>query len=139
MKFVLWVLVAVVTGAVAYWVGTQLKPGEEPFYVFDTQAPAYVAPSAIAATSPGGFTGFGETDSSDSRVVISGRVQDITDSSITLEGPQGLQTKLRFGDSPRIYELDEATADILRPGVTVAVRLNDAQDTVEGLLVLSQP
>ncbi len=77
-KFGLWAFAAVVIAAASYFVGTTLKPGEEPYYLYNTQAAAYDAPSAIAATSPGGFTGFGETDGSDSRVVLSGRVIDIT-------------------------------------------------------------
>jgi hypothetical protein len=138
-KFGLWVFAAVLLAAASYYVGTTLKPGQKPYYIFDTQAPAYGEPSSIAATSPGGFTGFGETDGSDSRVVVSGRVVEMTEDSLTLEGTFGQRTSLRFGDSPRISRLDEANADILRPGVMVSVRLNDAGDTVESVLVLSQP
>ena len=138
-KFGLWALAAIVIAASSYYAGTTLKPGEEPYYIFDTQAPAYGEPSALAATSPGGFTGFGETDGSASRVVISGRVIELTDASITLEGTLGQRTALSFGESPRIMRLGNGSVDLLRPGFTVAVRLNEAGDTVEGLLVLSQP
>jgi hypothetical protein len=138
-KFGLWVAAAVLTGAMAFLVGSALKPGAEPTYLFDTQAPAYGEPSSIAATSPGGFTGFGETAGSGDRVVVSGRVTDLTDSSITLEGSLGQTTLLTFRDSPRVYSLEAATSDLLRPGVTVALRLNEAGDAVEGVLVLSQP
>ena len=138
-KFGLWVAAAVLTGAIAYLAGSALKPGAETTYLFDTQAPAYGDPSAIAATSPGGFTGFGETAGSVDRVVVSGRVTEFTDSSITLEGALGQTTLLTFGDSPRVYRLEAATNELLRPGVTIALRLNEAGDTVEGVLVLSQP
>ena len=137
-KFGLWVLAAVVIAAVAYFVGSALKPGEDPYYIYRTEAPAYDPPKTIAATSPGGFTGFGETDGTDSRVVISGRVIDLTDSQLTLEGPQG-QTTVRFGDSPPIMRLQESDQSVLQPGDKVAVRLNDAGDTAESILVLSQP
>jgi hypothetical protein len=136
-KFGLWVGVAVVTAVVAFFVGSALKPGADPTYVFDTQAPAYGDPAAIAATSPGGFTGFGETAGTADRVVISGRVTELTGSSLTLEGAQGQITSLKFGDAPRVFRLEPATRDLLRPGVTVAVRLNDARDTVVSLLVLT--
>lgn len=138
-KFGLWALAAVAIAAASYFAGTTLKPGEQPYYVFDTRAPAYGAPSAIAATSPGGFTGFGETDAGASRVVISGRVIELTEASITLEGTLGQRTALTFGEAPRISRLEGGNLDLLQPGVTVAVRLNEAGDTVEGVLVLSQP
>jgi hypothetical protein len=138
-RFGLWALAAVVIGAASYFVGTALKPGQTPFYVFDTEAPAYGAASAIAATSPGGFTGFGETDGSNSRVVVGGRVVEITGQALTLESSLGQRTNLTFADSPRIFRLEPASAETLRPGVTVAVRLNQAGDTVEGVLILSQP
>ena len=138
-RFGLWALAAVVIAAASYFAGSALKPGEDPYYVFDTAAPAYGDPSGIAATSPGGFTGFGETDGSNSRVVISGRVIEKSDDAITLESPLGRQTSLRFGDAPRIFRLDSGELGLLRPGVSVAVRLNPAGDTVEAVLVLSQP
>src|SRR5690606_31820786 len=115
------------------------KPGAEPHYVFQTDAPAYQPPSAIAATTPGGFTGFGETDGSASRVVVSGRVVEITETGLTLEGVQGQRTVITFAESPRIFRVAPPGANELKPGATVAVRLNEAGDTVEGLLVLSQP
>ena len=138
-KFGLWALAAASIAAVSYFAGTQLKPGEAPYYIFDTDAPAYGAPAALAATSPGGFTGFGETDGRDSRVVLSGRVTELTEAGLTLESTHGLTTSLTFAEAPRIFRLEGAGADLLRPGVTVAVRLNPAGDTVEGVLILSQP
>ena len=138
-KFGLWALTAVAIAASAFFVGTTLKPGEEAYYLFDTQAPAYGEPSALAATSPGGFTGFGEAGGAAGRVVLSGRVIELTESSITLEGSLGQTTALTFGEAPRVYRLDAGSSDLLRPGVTVALRLNEAGDTVEGILVLSQP
>jgi hypothetical protein len=138
-KFGLWALAAVIIAAASYFAGSALKPGEAPYYVFDTDAPAYGAPAAIAATSPGGFTGFGESDGSRSRVVISGRVTDLTETGLTLESSLGQRTTLTLGQSPRIYRLEPADAGLLRPGVSVAVRLNEAGDTVEGVLILSQP
>jgi hypothetical protein len=138
-KFGLWVLAAVIIAGVSYFAGTTLKPGEEAYYVFDTDAPAYNEPSEVAATSPGGFTGFGETDGSNSRVVLSGRVTEMSDTSITLEGTLGQRTALEFGESPRIFRLEAGSSDLLKAGVRVAVRLNDAADTVEGVLILSQP
>ena len=139
LKFGAWALAAVAIGAIAYYAGTALKPGEEPYYIFDTVAPAYGDPSGIAATSPGGFTGFGETSGSRSRVVVGGRVVEQTADSITLEGVQGQRTSLRFGESPRVLRLDGGNADLLQAGARVAVRLNEAGDTVEAVLVLSQP
>jgi hypothetical protein len=138
-KFGLWALAAVVIGTAAYFVGTSLKPAKEPFYVFETDAPAHADPSNVAATSPGGFTGFGDADGGRTRVVIAGRVVEKTGDALTLEGTLGQRTLVRVGDSPRISRLDGGTADLLQPGATVAVRLNAAGDTVEAVLVLSQP
>ena len=138
-KFGLWALAAVIIAAVSYYAGTALRPAEEPYYIFDTDAPAYNDPTGVAATSRGGFTGFGESDGSRSRVVIGGRVIEKTGDSITLEGSLGQRTSIRFGESPRVVRLDGGSADLLRPGVSVAVRLNEAGDTVEAVLVLSQP
>jgi hypothetical protein len=137
-KFGLWAVAAIVLGAGAFFFGSALRPGAEPHYIYQTEAPAYDAPAVLAATSPGGFTGFGETDGTNSRVVISGRVTDISDSQVTLEGPAG-QTTLRFADSPRIQRLDEGDVSALEPGARVALRLNGAGDRVESVLVLSQP
>jgi hypothetical protein len=38
-----------------------------------------------------------------------------------------------------VTRLDGGSADLLQPGAAVAVRLNEAGDTVEAVLVLSQP
>jgi hypothetical protein len=138
-KFFLWSLAAVTVALASFFAGSALKPDEEPYYIFQTDAPAYAEPSGVAATSPGGFTGFGETDGSNSRVVLGGRVVEKDGDSITLEGTQGQRASLRFGESPRILRLDTGSASLLRPGVSVAVRLNEAGDTVEAVLVLSQP
>jgi len=138
-KFGLWVLAAAVIAAASFFVGAALKPGEEPHYIFDVDAPAYAEPSKVAATSPAGFTGFGESDGSRSRVVIAGRVVEKDEDSITLEGAQGQRTALGFGESPRIMRLEGGDSGLLRPGVAVAVRLDEAGDTVEAVLVLSQP
>jgi hypothetical protein len=136
-KFGLWVLAAVIIGAAAFFVGSSLRPGEEPHFIFDTGAPAYGEPSGVAATSTGGFTGFGETDGSRSRVVFSGRIVEISGSSVTLESLHGQRTALQFAGSPPLFRIDAADSADLRPGSQVALRLNEAGDTVEGILVLS--
>ena len=138
-KFGLWMLAAVAIAAASYFAGSSLRPDEEPHYVFDIEAPAYGEPSDIAATSPGGFTGYGETDGSSSRVVVGGRVVEMTEGSMTLEGTLGQQTSLEFGESPPILRLASGSAEMLRPGVSVAVRLNAAGDAIESVLVLSEP
>ena len=138
-KFGLWALAALAIAAASYYVGTTLKPGEEPYYILDTDAAAYGDPAAIAATSPGGFTGFGETDGSPSRVVISGRVVELTEASLTIESTLGQRTALSFGESPRISRLESGDTSRLQPGANVTLRLDEAGDTIEGVLILSQP
>lgn len=138
-KFGLWAAAAAVIAVAAYFVGSALKPAEHPYYIFDTEAVAYGQPPPIAATSKGGFTGFGETDGSPSRVVISGRVVELTESSLTLESTLGQHTSIRFGDTPRVSRLVPGSSELLQPGVTVALRLDETGETAEAVLVLSQP
>lgn len=139
VKAIAWIAAAVVIAVSAYFIGGALKPGEEPYYIFDTEAPAFQEPSEIAATSPGGFTGFGETDGSNSRVVLSGRVVEMTETAVTLEGAEGQPTLLEFGDAPPVYRVDEGSRDLLVPGMAVSVLLDEAEETVVSVLVVSEP
>src|SRR5690606_23711087 len=134
-RFGAWALAAVVVGAVSFFVGSALKPEAAPHYVFETEAPAHDAPSAIAATSPGGFTGFGEVGGGRSRVVIAGRVVEKSGDSVVIESVYGQRTPVRFGESPRILRLEGADASLLRAGLQATLRLNEAGDTVEAVLV----
>lgn len=139
IKFGAWLLAAIAIAAGSYLFGSSLKPEEEPFYIFDTAAPAYGQAHAIAALSPAGFTGFGEVDESNSRTVVAGRVIEIGDGALTLESPSGHRTALSFGDAPAISRLLPGSADQLVPGSRVAVRLSPDGQTVEALLRISRP
>ncbi len=105
VKFAAWLIAAVVIAGVAYFVGSALKPDEAPYYVFQTEAPAYDQPAAFAGQSQGGFTGFGELDNGDSRTVIAGRVVDMTDKSLTLEAAGGQRVALTLGAKPGIAQI----------------------------------
>ena len=125
--------------AVAYFVGSLLKPDEAPYYVFQTSAPAYDQPAAFAGQSQGGFTGFGELDNGDSRTVIAGRVVDVTDKSLTLEAAGGQRVALTLGAKPGISQIVDGAMSDIRPGVKVEVRLADGSaDTVSSVLIEGQ-
>ena len=139
LKFGAWAVAAVVIAAASWIIGGALKPDEPPHYVFETESDAYQQASVLPATTKGGFTGFGEIDGSAARTVLAGRVLEKTATGVILETPGGHRTSLRFAETPGIARVEPATQSLLRPGVTVAVRLNDTGDTVEAILVLAQP
>jgi hypothetical protein len=139
IKFGAWMAAAVLIGVGAFLTGGSLKPAEDPYYIFETDAAAHDDAVAVAAKSPGGFTGFGEVDGSASRTVIGGRVIEITAESVTLESTNGQVTTLRFGESPNVTRLVASNRDVLQTGSTVAVRLSQDKSTAEAVLVLSQP
>ena len=139
LKFGAWSIAAVAIAAGSFFIGGALKPAEPPHYVFETDAAAYAGASKVAATTRGGFTGFGEVDGSNARTVLAGRVVEKTGTGVVLETPGGQRTPLRFGASPGISRVEPATQALLRPGVTVAVRLDASGTEVEAVLVLAQP
>ncbi len=138
-RFIAWVLAGVAVAAVSFFVGGALKPAEEQFYLFDTDATAYGDAASIAAVSPGGFTGFGDVDGTDSRTVVGGRVVEVNSAGLTLEAPHGQRTALRFADQPRIERLGAAAVTDLSVGATIAVILSDDEETIVSALVLSAP
>jgi hypothetical protein len=138
-KFLAWVAAALIVAAASFLIGSSLKPDQTPFYVFETAAEAYEAPATVAALSPAGFTGFGELDGSGSRTVVAGHVVEMNPTSLTLEAASGHRTVLRFRDQPRIARLENGSRELLRPGVTVMVKLEDGSDVATALLVVSQP
>ena len=134
----LWGAGAILVAVLGFYIGGSLRPGEDPVYLFETDAPAFVTPTDIAATSPGGFTGFGETDGSNARVAIAGRIVEITDGGLVLEGAQGQRTSVSFSGEPPVLRLEGSDVDQLREGLNVALRLDDEGTTVESVLVLSE-
>jgi hypothetical protein len=121
-------------------VGGALKPEEPPHYLFDVDAPAFQTDLAsIAATSQGGFTGFGELAGGDDRTVLGGRVVEVSATSLTLETPQGSKTALRLGANSKLWRLDTGSSASIKPGATVIVKRGDAADDAAAVLVVSQP
>ena len=139
LKFGAWTIAAIIIAAASFFIGGALKPDEPPHYVFETDSDAYQPASAVPATTKGGFTGFGEIDGSAARTVLAGRVLEKTATGVVLETPGGQRTSLRFGETPGIARVEPATQTLLRPGITVAVRLDPTGDTVEAVLILAQP
>jgi len=140
VKFFGWVAAALVIALAAFFVGGALRPEAAPHYVFDVSAPAYEANlGAIAARSPGGFTGFGELAGGDDRTVIGGRVVEVSSSLLTIETQQGARTTLRLGANPKLTRLEAGSRQLLKPGATVIVRRGDQQDEAAAVLVLSAP
>lgn len=138
-RFIAWGLAAIVTAAGAFLLGGSLKPAAEPYFVFDTAAPAYSDTASIAALSPGGFTGFGDSDGTSSNTVLGGRVVLSSQDGLTLEAPNGQRTALRFAETPRVSRLGPGNDALLQPGATVSVRLAEDGQTAQSVLVLSAP
>jgi hypothetical protein len=139
LKFAGWTLLTLVAAVLAFMGGRELKPDQDPHYVFETDAAPYSEVGAIAAVSKGGFTGFGDLEGGDNRTVVAGRIVEITGSSLILEGTTGSRTTLRLGPQPKLARLLPAGHDLLRPGVTVQVRRGDSPDDAAAILVMVQP
>jgi hypothetical protein len=140
VKFGAWIVAAVVIAGLSFFIGGSLRPDEQPYYIFETAAAAYQQPVTIPATSRAGFTGFGEVDGTASRTVIAGRVVEVSQGAVVLEAPGGKRTSLRFGPQASIARLVEASREQIRPGATVAIRLDeDNQDSAAAVLIVSQP
>jgi hypothetical protein len=139
VKFAGWTALAIVVAMLAFVGGRELKPDEDPYYVFQTDAAAYDEVGAIAAVSKGGFTGFGDLEGGDNRTVVAGRIVEITPSSLVLESANGSRTTLRLGQQPKLARLLPADRDLLRPGATVQVRKGGSDDEAAAVLVIAQP
>lgn len=87
--------------------------------------------------SRGGFSGFGH--GLDGVVVQAGRITALDATTLTLTAPGGGIHALRLGPTPRLLRLESATRASLRIGATVSVRLSDDSETVEAVLILSEP
>ncbi|HEY7467358.1 MAG TPA: hypothetical protein VIB47_11770 [Dehalococcoidia bacterium] len=139
-KFIAWGVAAVAIGVAAFLVGGALKPEEPPHYLFDVEAPAFQTDLAsIAATSQGGFTGFGELAGGDDRTVLGGRVVEVSATSLTLETQQGSRTTLRLAANSKLWRLDAGSISSIKPGATVIVKRGAAQDDAAAVLVVSKP
>jgi hypothetical protein len=139
VKFAGWTAFAIVVAVLAFVGGRELKPDEDPYYIFETDAAAYSEVGTIAAVSKGGFTGFGDLEGGDDRTVVAGRVVEVTPTSLVLESQNGSRTTLRLGPQPKLARLLPAARDLLRPGATVQVRKGDTDDEAAAVLVLAQP
>jgi hypothetical protein len=139
VEFAGWTALAIVIAVLAFVGGREIKPDEDPYYVFETDAAAYEEVGAIAAVSQGGFTGFGDLEGGDNRTVVAGRVVEVTPTSLVLESPNGSRTTLRLGPEPTLSRLLPAARDLLRPGVTVQVRKSATDDEAAAVLVIAQP
>lgn len=139
-KFIAWGVAAVAIAIVAFVVGGALKPEEPPHYLFDVDAAAYQADiEAIAATSKGGFTGFGELTGGNDRTVLGGRVVEVGPTSLTLETQQGSRTTLRLGPNSRLARLETGARTAIRPGATVILKRGEQPDEAVAVLVVAQP
>jgi hypothetical protein len=138
-KFLAWGAAAIAMAAAAFVIGGELKPADPPHYLFDVEAPAFQADvGAIAATSQGGFTGFGELDGASDRTVVGGRVVEVSPTSLTLETPEGSRTTLRLGANSKLSKLDAGARAQIRPGANVLVKQGEQEGEAEAVLVLSQ-
>jgi hypothetical protein len=140
VKFGLWVASAVTVAVMAFFVGGMLKPDEAPYYVFDVDAPAYGSDlEALAAMSPGGFTGFEDLVPGGTRTVLGGRIVELTGESLVLETPTGAQTQVRLQDAPKLARLESGGRELLQPGASVLVKLGETEGLADAVLVISGP
>jgi hypothetical protein len=138
IKFGLWAAAAVGVAVVAFLVGGMLKPEEAPYYVFDLDAPAYGSDlEALAAMSPGGFTGFEDLIPGGSRTVLGGRVVELNGEDLTLETPAGAQTQMRLLEAPQLTRLESGGRELLQPGVSVIVKLGETEGEAAAVLIVS--
>jgi hypothetical protein len=138
IKFGLWAVVAVGVAVVAFLVGGMLKPEEAPYYVFDLDAPAYGSDlEALAAMSPGGFTGFEDLIPGGSRTVLGGRVVELSGEDLTLETPAGARTQMRLLETPQLTRLESGGRELLQPGASVIVKLGDTEGEAAAVLIVS--
>jgi hypothetical protein len=140
VKFGIWGAAAVVIAIVAFFVGGALRPEEEPYFLFDVEAPAFGGDlESLAAMSPGGFTGFQDLIPGGSRTVLGGRIVDLSETTMTLETASGALTEMRLQDSPRLSRLEPGSRELLQPGADVIVKLSDVEGEAAAVLVLSLP
>jgi hypothetical protein len=125
-------LTAVVIAALGFVVGRSLRPESGAAYSFEASPPA-LQPVTTAATSKAGFTGF--TEGADARTVISGRVVSATDTSITLQRPDGTTAVLRVTPQSPLRRLESADRTAIRSGAQVLVRREG--DTATAVLILA--
>ncbi|HEU0075231.1 MAG TPA: hypothetical protein VFS30_14600 [Dehalococcoidia bacterium] len=138
VKFGLWAVVAIGAALAAFLVGGMLKPEEPPYYVFDLDAPAYGSDlEALAAMSPGGFTGFEDLIPGGSRTVLGGRIVELSGEDMTLETPAGAKTQLRLLDTPRLTRLESGGRELLQAGVSVIVKLGETEGEAAAVLIVS--
>jgi hypothetical protein len=126
------IIAAAVIVALGFFVGRSLHPQSGAAYTFDASAPA-LEPAVTAATSKAGFTGFSE--GADARTVISGRVVSATDTSITLQRPDGTTTTLRVTPQTPLRRLEASDRAAIRTGAQVLIHRNG--DDATAVLVLA--
>jgi hypothetical protein len=140
VKLAAWAIVAVLVGIGGFFAGGAIHGDEEPPFVFDTNAPAFDADfHALAVTSPGGFTGFEDLLAGGSRTVLGGRIVEISSTEMTLEGSTGAQTTLRLDGEPAIGLIESGGRELLLPGATVLVRLDETEQMAAAVLVVTEP
>lgn len=138
VKFGLWTVTAIAAAVIAFFVGGMLKPEEPPYYVFELNAPAYGSDlGALAAMSPGGFTGFGDLLPGGSRTVLGGRIVELSGEDMTLEAADGFQTQMQLLDAPELTRLESGGRELLQPGVSVIIKLGKTEGVADAVLVLS--
>jgi hypothetical protein len=131
---VLWLVGGAAAAVLAFAIGRALHPPAESAFAYDTSAPAYGTPASVAATSDGGFTGFGGSGPFEGATIVSGRVTGTTADTISIESAGGIRSTLRSGAGSPLRRIEAAPASALQPGVSVIVR-RDGDDAVAVLVV----
>ena len=134
-----WAGLALVVTLAGFVAGRALHPDAPPAFVYDVEASPYTTAPVIAALSRGGFSGFGTALGIEGETVQAGRVTAVTPTGLTLASPDGVTSTIRIAGAPRILRIEPGSVTSLRPGATVVARLASDGETVEALLVVSEP
>ena len=135
-----WLAVAVAVSVIAFVVGQSLRQDQAAtIYGYELDAATYDAARPLAATSRGGFTGFGDIPGFEGATIFGGRVVEITPASLTIESTSGARTSFRLAQTPMTSRLDTSSPSSIRPGMTVVLRQTPGSDTVSSVLIVAEP
>ena len=123
-----------VVAVVAFFGGRTLRGSSSPTAAVDPSGEAFDTPAVVAGSSAGGFTGFGPEAGLGGRTVLAGRVASVNAGAIAVESADGVESTIRVSSESRIFRLEAAGREALRPGSTVIVRR--AEDGAEAGAVL---
>jgi hypothetical protein len=134
-----WLALVPVIAIGAFFGGRALRPDAVASYGYDLDTPAYKAALATAATSKGGFSGFGAEGTIDGETLVSGRIAAINADTLTIETERGEAIPIRITGAGPLRRIEAASMSALRPGMTVVARTGSDGGEVAALLIIATP